>query len=129
LKFRARYEVFEHYGGCIGHHKASLKAVSDTNLSDNERATKSREKTLAHLFSRHADPKRFDTLLTDLDNQYICVAITSFQSHYKMRTQFYLSTRSQSRTRIGVTIQTNTPFRDPIQRQQTRPSKPLKAME
>jgi hypothetical protein len=68
--FRARYEVFEHYGGSIGQHIASLKAVPGDKLMDKERLAISREKTLAHMFLRHSDPKRFDLLLTDLDNHY-----------------------------------------------------------
>jgi Reverse transcriptase (RNA-dependent DNA polymerase) len=72
MNFRTRYEVFEHYGGCIGTHDTALKAVPDDSgkLTDNERRAKSRDATLAHLFIRHADPKRFATLIVDLDNQY-----------------------------------------------------------
>jgi hypothetical protein len=37
---------------------------------DKECLAISREKTLAHMFLRHSNPKRFVSLLTDLDNHY-----------------------------------------------------------
>jgi hypothetical protein len=69
--FRAQCKVFEHYGGSIGQHIACLKAVPGDKLMDKERIAISREKTLAHMFLRHSDPKHFDSLLMDLDNHYL----------------------------------------------------------
>jgi hypothetical protein len=80
--FRSLLEVLEHYGATVGEDECFLKSLEDYPESDEptdpkllpawtkKRATDARNRTVAILFLKGADRRRYGSLWTDLENQF-----------------------------------------------------------
>jgi hypothetical protein len=83
-KFKALYEVIEHFGGMIGHDPMLIKDEARRNGTSNhanltETDTEyinnipaARQRFLAYAFIQGADKTRFGDLLLELENQHTC---------------------------------------------------------